>query len=195
MALDEQYLRESSTVLLGVTLWIVPSRKDAEKLKHIMDIRPASSARTSEASYPSFEPHITLLSLPADSSISLQELRASIPKSTPLKISFNSVNIGDHFFRSVYIAVKPTPELWSLHAHTHKALNQEPRTPLFPHISLSLNDAGRIKSIEDGDGVALNCSQGAGEDWMSTFETSEIWIAECNGPVESWKILDKVSLS
>lgn len=178
-----------------------------------MDIRPASSARTSEASYPSFEPHITLLSLPADSSISLQELRASIPKSTPLKISFNSVNIGDHFFRSVYIAVKPTPELWSLHAHTHKALNQEPRTPLFPHISLcyitdedaalgertsfykALNDAGRIKSIEDGDGVALNCSQGAGEDWMSTFETSEIWIAECNGPVESWKILDKVSLS
>ncbi|KAF9009779.1 hypothetical protein BDZ89DRAFT_1104561 [Hymenopellis radicata] len=153
-----------------------------------MDIRP----RTLEASYPSFEPHITLLSLPADSTISLPELRASIPTSTPLKISFNSVNIENHFFRSVYIA---------------------PRTPLFPHISLcyitdedaalgertsfynALKDAGRMKPTKDNAGVSLNCSQGAGEDWASTFEASEVWIAECNGPVETWKILDKVSLS
>ncbi|KAF9030687.1 hypothetical protein BDZ89DRAFT_1064470 [Hymenopellis radicata] len=178
---------------MGVTLWIVPSRKDAEKLKHIMDIRP----RSLEASYPSFEPHITLLSLPADSTISLPELRASIP-TTPLKISFNSVNIGDHFFRSVYIAVKPTPSS---------------SYPALPHISLcyitdedaalgertsfynALKDAGRMKPTQDNAGVSLNCSQGAGEDWVSTFEASEVWITECNGPVESWKILDKVSLS
>ncbi|KAF9030681.1 hypothetical protein BDZ89DRAFT_1064462, partial [Hymenopellis radicata] len=116
------------------------------------------------ASYPSFEPHITLLSLPADSTISLPELRASIP-----------LNIGDHFFRSVYIAVKQLPK---------------PRTPLFPHISLcyitdedaalgertsfynALKDAGRMKPTQDN------------ADWVSTFQASEVWIAECNGP---WK--------
>ncbi|KAF9030680.1 hypothetical protein BDZ89DRAFT_659310 [Hymenopellis radicata] len=59
----------------------------------------------------------------------------------------------------------------------------------------ALKDAGRMKPTQDNAGVSLNCSQGAGEDWVSTFEASEVWIAECNGLVETWKILDKVSLS
>lgn len=177
-----------------------------------MAVRPSDSARASDTSYPSFEPHITLLSLPADSQISVAELRGSIQKSGPIQVSFDSVEIGDHFFRSVYIAIKPTSELWALHAHTHKVLKQEPRTPLFPHISLSyitdddaalgerkryyraLKDSGRIKAASDGAGVALNCDPGQGEDWLSTFEAAEVWIAECNGPVDTWKILDKIPL-
>ncbi|KAK1236401.1 hypothetical protein PQX77_000341 [Marasmius sp. AFHP31] len=202
---------------VGVTLWIVPAEEAMLKLKRTMDIRPSgsdapSSGRDTEpTSYPKFDPHITLASLPSSTDISISQLRDSIPKDqSPLKIHFRSVvDMGDHFFRSVYIAVNLSPELAELHRRVHDALKVEPKTPKFPHISLCYitdSDAAdgerqryreeltrRIRGGDDGN-VALNCGLDE-EDWVSGFVASEIWIAECEGPVETWKILDKISLS
>ena len=176
-----------------------------------MKMRPSGSD-VAETSYPSFDPHITLLSLPSDSKLTVAELRSAVEVINQLDIAFKSVTIGDHFFRSVFVSISPTPTLCDLHARVHQRLNQQPRTPMFPHLSLcyiteedaekgerinfydSLSRNGRVK-ITPG-GVSLNCSSGDGdaEDWVSGFRANEIWIAECNGPVNTWTVLDKVKL-
>ncbi|KAL0581121.1 hypothetical protein V5O48_000910 [Marasmius crinis-equi] len=182
------------------------------KMKRIMDIRPPGGNAEPE-SYPKFDPHITLVSLPSPSGISLSQLRESIPKDQrPLKVTFKSVDVGDHFFRSDYIAVSLTPELVDLHRKVHDSLKLEPRTPKFPHISLTyitnfdaehgerqrwrdeLQSEGRIREEDGGDSIGLNCGIDK-EEWISGFVATEIWIVECEGPVETWKILDKIPLS
>ncbi|KAL0946789.1 hypothetical protein HGRIS_012962 [Hohenbuehelia grisea] len=190
----------------GVTLWLVPSRNVASKLKSLMHIRPNAQ---NEASYPEFEPHITLASLPNNSSIPLDKLRNAIPALQPrFQVDFESVNVGDHFFRSVYLAIKSSSELQLLHEHVHQALGVQPRTPAYPHVSLcyiteedaaagerdryyhELEVQGRIR--KEGETLSLNCNDREHPDWISGFEVSEVWIADCTGPVKEWKVLDKI---
>ena len=69
-----------------------------------MKMRPSGSD-VAETSYPSFDPHITLLSLAADSQLTVAELRSSLEVTNQLDIAFKSVTIGDHFFRSVFVSI------------------------------------------------------------------------------------------
>ncbi|PBK92918.1 LigT-like protein [Armillaria gallica] len=194
---------------MGITLWIVPSSTCAAKLKHIMNVRPVPpTTTTSSSSYPRFDPHITLLSLPVDSPTSISVLRDAIASiQLSLDIEFKSIDIGTHFFRSVYIAVQLTPALAEIHTHVHKKVGVEPKTPKYPHMSLCYitdEDAQQgereafYRTIEgktrkEGEGVSLDCGE-LTEEWIGGFVASEIWIAECNGPIEDWTILDKVPL-
>ncbi|KAK0463776.1 2',3'-cyclic-nucleotide 3'-phosphodiesterase [Desarmillaria tabescens] len=194
---------------MGITLWIVPPSACAAKLRRIMNVRPGPPATSiSSSSYPRFHPHITLLSLPADSPISVSALRDAISSiQQSLDITFKSIDIGTHFFRSVYIAVQLTPELTEIHTHVHKKVGVEPRTPKYPHVSLcyitdedaqhgerrAFYQAIESKIRKEGDGGSLDCGE-LTEEWISGFVASEIWIAECNGPIEDWKILDKIPL-
>ncbi|KAK0484013.1 2',3'-cyclic-nucleotide 3'-phosphodiesterase [Armillaria novae-zelandiae] len=194
---------------MGITLWIVPSSTCAAKLKHIMNARPVPPTTTPSSSYPRFDPHITLLSLPADFPISVSVLRDAISsiQLSALDIKFRSIDVGTHFFRSVYIAVQLTSALTEIHTHVHKKVGVEPRTPKYPHLSLCYitdEDAQQgereafYQAIEDkirkeGDGVSLDCGE-LTEEWIGGFVAIEIWIAECNGPIEDWNILDKVPL-
>lgn len=178
-----------------------------------MNVRPHNSAPTSSSSYPSFEPHITLAALSPSSEISLETIRCSVPSSqSRMQIDFKSIDIGSHFFRSIYLSIKPTIALQSLHQHIHQALGVEPRTPLFPHISLcyisdadadagererflqELETSGRVKRDENS-GVSLNVSDTEVGEWLSGFNAYGIWIMECNGPVEGWRVLDKISFA
>lgn len=177
-----------------VTLWIVPSDEDSAKLRIIMSMQ-SSTCKT--RSYPKFHPHITLAAPPSSSHLTLEQLRESISHHLPCKIriDFKSVNTGNHFFRSVYIAVQPSPDLVSLHKCIHTTLDLEPRTPLFPHLSLcyiadeddaagkerqewrnQLETSGRIRTIGPaGVSIEVNCSKdGAGNDWISGFRVS-LW--------------------
>lgn len=186
-------------------MWLVPSEEDSAKLRRIM-----TNSKSVSGSYPKFEPHVTLATF---STLDPQQLRESIPKSglSDLRIQFKSVDIGTHFFRSVYIAVEPSSALTALHTHIHQALNMEPRTPSFPHISLcyivdddaargerqawrdQLEATGRIRSSDNG--VELNCGIDVDEDWMACSLAHEIWLVNCVGPVEEWSILDRVLLN
>ncbi|KAK7034068.1 hypothetical protein VNI00_012499 [Paramarasmius palmivorus] len=193
---------------MGITLWIVPSAKVIEQLKEIMAVRPRETL-VQASSYPNFGPHITLASLSSLSSIPLSKLRETVPQDqAALKVNFKSIDVGDHFFRSVYIAVELTPELVALHRRVHEALGTEPRTPLFPHISLcyisdrdaekgerqryreELSSLGRIHENHDGT-VSLKC----GEGWLTSFVAPEIWITECEGPAETWTVLERIPLN
>ncbi|KAI5900473.1 LigT-like protein [Schizophyllum commune H4-8] len=193
---------------MGVTIWIVPPKPIREALeKRIMTIRPPSKRPLNPSTYPHFTPHITLAALGPNTSIPLERLRTAIPKDTPpTRATFASIEVGDHFFRSVYTAIKSTAELLELHKRVHDALDLPPRTPKYPHVSLAyivdedaeereaylqaLKDEGVIR--EEGDRVGIQCGEDGG--WVDGFDVKEIWIAKCDGPVESWEILDRLTL-
>ncbi|EDR14873.1 uncharacterized protein LACBIDRAFT_306075 [Laccaria bicolor S238N-H82] len=164
----------------------------------------------SPTSYPQFAPHITLGSF---SHLRLSEIRASIPVSQPpLQIRFDDIQVGSHYFRSVYISIKLTPELIVLHDEVHSSLGVEPRTPAYPHLSLcyiddkdaeegerekfarDTHDSGYIR-YEPSDGSLSICSSSSSEeDWITEFTSSEIWIAQCDGPVAEWSVIEKIPL-
>jgi len=52
----------------------------------------------------------------------------------------------------------------------------------------SLEKSGRVAS--EGGGVRLKFGMEDGA-WIGGFEGTEIWIMECDGPVEEWKVLEK----
>ena len=123
----------------GLSFWLVPTAEEADILKQILSLRPVSAK--SATSYPAFHPHITLASIPppdeADQDVLTLTLRESIPVGTAaLPLTFQSVEAGDTFTRSVYGNIKPTSELMHLHASIHSTLGHSPRTPKFPHMSL-----------------------------------------------------------
>ncbi|KAG6844930.1 hypothetical protein H0H87_002414 [Tephrocybe sp. NHM501043] len=209
---------------MGTSLWLVSSEEDAEKLKMIMRDTRQSERPNLPASYPNFYPHITLLSFPPASTAATPEgIRAAIEpllkQTRDLPIKFQSVDIGTHFFRSVYITITPSPSLLSLHKDVHAQLGIEPRTPLFPHLSLcyiddqdasggerekflqELREEGKIRynTFEGGESVSLRCGNGEYGHiqalWLGGFEAKEVWVAKCDGPVENWKILDKIHIA
>ncbi|GLB34777.1 putative cyclic phosphodiesterase-like protein [Lyophyllum shimeji] len=211
---DNETLREQPQPhpsTMGIAVWLVPSAEDAQRLKRIMDTRREERSNH-PSSYPSFHSHITLASLPLQSA-SPSEIRAAIPKfEHGLSVKFKSIEIGTHFFRSVYIAIELTPELSALHDKIHAKLAIEPRTPAFPHVSLcyiadeaarereeffrELKDGGKIRQIQNDSNVSINCAGGPGEeDWMSGFLAKEVWVAQCDGPVEDWTVLDKIPIA
>ncbi|KAG6814574.1 hypothetical protein H0H92_000103 [Tricholoma furcatifolium] len=197
----------------GITLWIVPDEEDTKRLETIMRARQ-DERHNYPSSYPAFQPHVTLASFPSTSTPPTAAIRAAIApvaQQGGLAVKFQSVDIGTHFFRSVYIAITLTPGLAALHEAVHTKLGIEPKTPSYPHVSLcyiddedarkgererffeELKREGRIR--EEGHGVSLRCGKGEGDVvWLSEYQPKEVWIAECDGPVESWKIIDKISI-
>ncbi|KAK2466829.1 hypothetical protein APHAL10511_001087 [Amanita phalloides] len=196
----------SDIKILGLTLWVVPPRPDAERLKAIMGRFCSNSKSTGSGSLPKFEPHITLAKIPAG--MPLSAVRKCIPQGQiQLDVTFKSVEMGSHYFRSVYIAVDLSPELTTLHQKVHAALQTMPETPAFPHISLCYvldMDAEKglrhqifrsLRLKEDNDGIALDCGGGADyEDRMTGFKADEIWVTKCEGPVETWEVVDIIEL-
>ena len=154
--------------------------------------------------------------MPTEYKDKLDTVEASIPKSTgPIECDFTSVDVGSHYFRSVYVTIKLTPELAALHEHVHRVLGVQPHTPLFPHMSLvyiddadaangerlkyyeELKKEGKISYSEEISGnemVSLNCGAYGEKEIVSRFVAKEIWAVLCDGPVESWEVLRKFSL-
>ena len=166
----------------------------------------------SPSSYLDFHPHITLASFPSSASIS--DLRSTIPAGNgTISMEFESIIIGSHYFRSVYVAIKHSPSLKALHEHIHAKLGVEPHTPAFPHLSLcyiddedarngererffrNLAHGTRSKTHGEGKVVWMKYGEKGEDNAIDGFETSEVWITNCDGPVDKWTVLDKVSLA
>jgi 2'-5' RNA ligase len=193
-----------------VSLWLVPGPEDTEALKTIMSPQHDTSHLVSKSSYPKFLPHVTLATIP---SFDLSEIRNAIPQSQrSFPIKFSSVDVGNHYFRSVYISVELTGELAALHKEFHENIKVPPKTPSFPHCSIcyiadedavneerekfakELRVAGKVR-VDGERSVSLRCMSSAGEEvWMSSYEAKEIWVVQCEGAVEEWKVLDQIKL-
>lgn len=183
-----------------------------------MRVKP-EDFNTASASYPKFNPHITLVSqLPAAVENDPGILQSVIPQQdVPLKCRFASIDVGDAYFRSVLVAIKPSVQLLELHQKVHENLQIERKTPLFPHLSLVyitdedaargermkyydlLTSGRRFRGNLSGDvtgeeGVSLRYGPGEEEGWMDSFDATEVWAVKCDGPVESWEVKAKYPL-
>ncbi|KAI0053872.1 hypothetical protein FA95DRAFT_1591718 [Auriscalpium vulgare] len=200
---------------MGIAIWLVPSPDESNQLKSLMSRHPKPKH---PSSYLQFHPHITLASVPSETT-SVPTLRASIPDQEPvLPVQFAAVIAGNHYYRSIYAAIFPTTELTALHTHIHAALGDvnSPNTPAFPHLSLyyiadedarereeylqEMVRSGVVVSGAGGQGVELDCGVARADTdlnaitRLSGFSGSEIWIVDCDGPVEGWTPLEKIKL-
>jgi 2',3'-cyclic-nucleotide 3'-phosphodiesterase len=194
----------------------VPPENEARAFKRFMSYFPTPAS--SPASYPSFHPHVTLASIPTGSDLSetIRELHASLPRAElPVAVRFTSLEHGNHYFRSVYAAVEPTPALNALRAHIHTTLHREPNTPNYLHMSIyyiaDVDEARRWEATErleaeglvvrssSGDGIMLDCGRDPGSnknegEKLSGFMGTYIWIVHCDGPVGTWSVKEKIAL-
>lgn len=154
-------------------------------------------------SWPRFTPHITLGSAPTAEAAS-----AAIPKGqTRVPVRFKEFQTGPVYFRSVLFAVHPETPLIKLEEDVRKALGVSGPPPAYPHMSFAyiddseaearekvkkeLKERGVVKDTEDGVGVWCKREDSV---FLTGFEGTEIWVAKCDGPVESWTVLEKVKL-
>lgn len=194
-------------------LWIMPSRNTANELKKtIMSVR--KDRPHSPTSYPDFEPHITLASIQLETPLALSTIKNAIPKTQhAFLVKFKSVEVGDHYFRSVYISIVLDETLKNLRQSVHETLGVCSTTPQYPHISLvyisdeddnnvvrereryydELRERQLIRDHDDHDdsgGIKLRTESG----WLEGSMMTEIWVVKCVGPVETWEVLDKILL-
>ena len=149
------------------------------------------------------------MTVPSDTEISV--LRSAIPDNqSKIPIRFKSVDVGSEYYMSVYVVVHHTSKLTAL----REALGENrpgDKVPPLSHVSLFYIDPSdaeerrRVRDILSNDGriidrgldsVALDCTEGdlRGKDLIDGFVGSEIWIALCDGPVETWVVKDKIPL-
>ncbi len=214
-----------SPSVAAISLWLVPSAPESALLQQFMNRHPKPGA---EHSFPHFHPHVTLATLcPPVASESSSEQRDStvltLREAVPLgqrvvPVRFARVVAGDHYYRSVFVALAPSPEL--VHLRAALAAAGTPHPPAFPHLSLyyiadeeahtrerllqELERENVVRHAADGQEVVLDCG-GAGADTadsgmgyggaLAGFTGTQIWIVDCEGPVEGWKVLDKILLA
>lgn len=202
---------------MGLSLWLVPNPAQLQLIQKVLPKQPETRP-VSAASYPEITPHITL----ASSGKATQDavLRAIPSTLHPITVEFQKLEVGDHYFRSVFISVKKTTELVALHEHIMAALDRDgasPSAPAFPHMSISYiadedgaaerkkaADELRAITIVEGsetgtDGtetVVLRCEDSEeGRVCLASFEGTEVWIVRCEGPVQHWQVLHKISVT
>jgi 2',3'-cyclic-nucleotide 3'-phosphodiesterase len=165
----------------------------------------------------------------------LLALREAVPLGQrAVRVRFARVLAGDHYFRSIYVAIAPSSELARLRVAL--ALAQQAQggqkgpgpdsPPAFPHLSLyyvadeeahtrerflqELEREKVVKHSADGLSVSLRCAGDGGggggvedegrpmngnDGWLEGCTCTQIWIVDCGGPVEGWKVLDKILLA
>jgi 2',3'-cyclic-nucleotide 3'-phosphodiesterase len=191
----------------------VPSEPESALLQQFMNRHPKPGA---EHSFPHFHPHVTLATLQHSSSAERDSIVLTLREAVPLgqrtvPVRFSRVVAGDHYYRSIFVALAPSPDLVSLRAALAAA--DTPHPPAFPHLSLyyiadeeahtrerllqELERENLVRQAADGHEVVLECGAGSGtaDGALAGFTGTQIWIVDCEGPVEGWKALDKILLA
>jgi len=203
-----------------LSLWLVPTGGQSAKLSWVMHIRPPTAKTPS--SYPRFHPHITLATVPSTTPV--EELVAAIPsRESQVKAVFSDIVVSDTYFRSVLAVIEPSPGIMSLRAKVGESLKtRNPQSPMFPHMSIyyiddaeaeervrvlqELKDNGTVIKTEEGvqihtSGGPIGTPTGSETrplpqgDTLRGIDGAEIWVAFCDGPVETWTVLKKVGLA
>ncbi|KAH9981125.1 2',3'-cyclic-nucleotide 3'-phosphodiesterase [Lactifluus volemus] len=175
-------------------------------------LKPASTTTSSEST--SAATSETNDASNRERAATLLALREALPLGQPaVDIRFERVVTGDHYFRSVYIVLQRSRELVELREALGTTI-RGPEPPAFPHLSLyyiadeDAHERARVLQELERDnvvgrsanpgrgGVMLKCASGEGDVVaLDGFLGTQIWIMDCEGPVEGWKVIDKILLA
>ncbi|OAX41715.1 LigT-like protein [Rhizopogon vinicolor AM-OR11-026] len=197
---------------MGLSLWLVPNAEERHLFREAFPKQPKTRP-VSATSYPEIIPHITL----ASSREATQDtmLRALPTTLRPIPIKFRKLEVGDHYFRSVFMSVEKTAELVALHEHIMAALDRDgasPSAPAFPHMSISYiadedgyaerkraADELKASTVVEGSEISgtetftcFRCGEESGHMRVMGFGGMEVWIVRCEGPVQDWQVLREI---
>ncbi|KIJ69094.1 hypothetical protein HYDPIDRAFT_123185 [Hydnomerulius pinastri MD-312] len=199
---------------MGLALWLVPSAEQVVLIQSVLPQRPESSDHgLSPQSFPAIIPHITLASVPGGEAPDPNTLLSTVPANqVAVRAHFQSLEVDDHYFRSVLIDIERTQDMVDLQSRIMTnigSLNLKSAAPRFPHMSLCyirdedaserkkaaemLRETGVVSECGDrhGGSILLKC----GDVRLSGFDGVEIWAVSCEGPVEEWKVERKILLA
>ncbi|KAI0780425.1 2',3'-cyclic-nucleotide 3'-phosphodiesterase [Trametes elegans] len=198
---------------MGISLWLVPRPTQAAQIAHAMRLKPPSTR--SPASFPPFPPHVTLAS-----ASSAAALRAAVPASQrAIPARFRSLEVGEKYFTSVYVAVHSAPGSPLEDLRTALEQAEGVSVPPVAHLSLYyIDDADReerartaetlrreLRVLESGTdedrSLRLACVDENADDTsrepdiLEGFDGEEIWVVRCEGPVPEWEVLERIKLA
>jgi 2'-5' RNA ligase len=154
----------------GFSLWIVPEGEVRRRLA----ARIAELARRFAG--PVFEPHVTLLAgRPGPAASVIARAGEGMRMSNTFPVRFIGPELGDSYFRSLYLRVEPSPELLVLHDAVRDAFGRTEEAPFFPHLSLRYGAPPPPAVIEE---VRLGVPDG--------FEARTVDLYSTEGEVERW---------
>lgn len=167
-------------------------------------------------SSPSFDPHVTLFTLPSTSlsTDQLVSLTRSVVESTKDKVALQvgQVTVGDTFHQSIFLTFSATPELTSLRTKLLKALRAPSSltptsaSPHFPHASLYYGSGTQedkhhvVMQMMDARVLDIQFDGGGNSNVEVTglpkgVEFEGVWVVDTGttkGPHPSeWKLLHK----
>ncbi|CUA74955.1 hypothetical protein RSOLAG22IIIB_01590 [Rhizoctonia solani] len=177
---------------MGLSLWLVPSPSEFERLQPVLD----DLAKHGKG--PAFQPHVTLVSVPTSTRIP----PLGFDQTPPMILRFLKVQTGKSYFQSVLIAIEPNSALVNAHDSVRQALGcpLPPGGSYFPHLSLFYGDDQELKEslvrrlYEQGTAVPREGEAGDTVAGMSQIHVEEVWLVRSEGPPEAWEVLEKWKL-
>jgi 2'-5' RNA ligase len=163
---------------VGFSLWIVPEGEVHHRLAALI----ASLARRFGG--PVFAPHVTLLAGgpgPAEDVVARAGAVARASKAFPLRLA--GPELGDSYFRCLYLRVEPSPELLALHRAARDAYGRDDEPPFFPHLSLMYGAPPPPAVVDE---VRPSAPDG--------FEARTLEVYATEGEVERWHRLRRLHL-
>lgn len=154
----------------GFSLWIVPEGEVRRRLAALI----AELARRFGG--PVFDPHVTLLAgLPGPAASVIARAEDVMRVSNTFPVRFIGPELGDCYFRSLYLRVAPSPELLALHGAARDAFGRTEEPPFFPHLSV-LYGAPPLPAEMDEVRPAV----------PDGFEARTVDLCSTEGEVERW---------
>jgi len=154
----------------GFSLWIVPEGEVRGRLAALI----AEFARRFGG--PVFDPHVTLLAgRPGPAASVIARAEDVMRVSNTFAVRFIGPELGDSYFRSLYLHVEPSPELLALHGAARDAFGRTEEPPFFPHLSLLYGAPPPPVVMEE---VRASTPNG--------FEARTVDVYSTEGEVERW---------
>jgi 2'-5' RNA ligase len=154
----------------GFSLWIVPEGEARRRLAALI----AELARRFAG--PVFDPHVTLLAgLPGPAASVIVRAEEVMRRAKTFPVRFVGPEVGDSYFRSLYLRVEPSAELLALHGAARDAFGRTEEPPFFPHLSLRYGASPAPAVMEE---VRLAVPDG--------FEARTVGLYSTEGEVERW---------
>ena len=172
---------EETVAPAGISLWLVPEGRDAERLSALIDELAARHGT------PRFAPHLTLLPLLGGAEDDVLKRAARLARELPpLEVRLVGPETRDEYFRRLLVRAEATPALREAHARAAARFGREADPTFLPHVSLLY---GRLAAEEAERLRAALVSRVEGR-----FEAAHLHAWLTKGSVSDWRPLARLAL-
>ena len=163
---------------VGYSLWLMPSGEERDQYQRSID------RYSSQNSFASFEPHITLLGQFKGAEDDLiDQTKKLAGELEPFKAQFKSVHFVDSFYGALLLLAELSAPLKDAYGKAQRIFSPptKEKAPYLPHLSLLYDQHHRLSAAEKVN--LLNVIQ---EQIGKTVFIDTLHLFKTDGPVETW---------